>query len=539
MSTPNPRSPLSKKQIPTLLGLSILVVALVAGLLMFGQGTGVFAPRATPETTPKKIKITNISDKAFTVSFYTAEATTGFIKYGESKSSLKTQASDDRDQLSGSVGEYNLHHITVRGLIPGVTYFYVLGTGSGNFDNQGEPFSITTATDPKTPPPASKTIYGSVTTAGGTPAAGAVVYVTINGVNDMSSLVRSSGSWAVSLSNARSADGQSYATIGDDDLLQIFVQGNELSQGVSFTTSVSDAQPVDDLTLGTDRVADASSKKIPPDVRNDQADPLDDQVEDKPAPTTQPTKKPIPTLSPEETMPEKPIEEEPAASGSAEALNDLIETPEEPIEESTQVSTASAVFNMEASSQDETIYTTASPKITGQAPPLTTITISVHSDGQIEQTVTSDENGQFEIDLEQLSAQLEPGEHTVTYSYIDPDTGQEVTESRTFVVEDMSQLLAQADTESSEGSPYGSGNPYPLGSPTTVPNLVPTTPVSSGSSEIDDSSSRSAVVSTESALPEAGSVGTTFALVIGGLFFMFTGTWSWWVATSLSEEKKA
>ncbi|HEX9817845.1 MAG TPA: hypothetical protein VGA89_03075, partial [Patescibacteria group bacterium] len=99
--TKKTKTPFAKRQIPTLLGLGILVVSLVAGVLVFGEGPGVFAPRATPETTPKNVRVTNLTDKSFTISFVTEEATSGFVKYGTQEGALRSQASDDRDQLSG------------------------------------------------------------------------------------------------------------------------------------------------------------------------------------------------------------------------------------------------------------------------------------------------------------------------------------------------------------------------------------------------------------------------------------------------------
>src|SRR5690606_8185562 len=145
--------------------------SLVAGVLLFGNGTGVFAPRATPQTTPKNPKVTNITDRSFTVSFYTDEPTAGFARYGTEETSLRSQASDDRDQLSGTTGEYQLHHVTVRGLTPSTTYYYVLGTGSvARFDNNGAPFTIRTAAAPAGSPFVNKTIYGTVATAQGAPA---------------------------------------------------------------------------------------------------------------------------------------------------------------------------------------------------------------------------------------------------------------------------------------------------------------------------------------------------------------------------------
>ena len=121
---------LMKIQIPTAVGLLVLLGALISGLIFFGDGTGVFAPRATAETTPKNIRITNVKDDSFTITFFTEKATSGFVKYGTEESKLNSQASDDRDQLSGTVGEFNLHHITLRGLNPATDYYFVLGTDS-------------------------------------------------------------------------------------------------------------------------------------------------------------------------------------------------------------------------------------------------------------------------------------------------------------------------------------------------------------------------------------------------------------------------
>ena len=152
------KSPLLQKRMPTMIGVGILVLGLVAGTVLFGSGTGVFAPRASAETTPKNIRVTNITDTSFTVSFITESPTIGFVKYGDSAKSLKLQTSDDRNQLSGSTAEFRLQHITARGLTQNTTYYYVLGTGSGaTFDNAGQPFSITTAKRSGTPA-AAKTI---------------------------------------------------------------------------------------------------------------------------------------------------------------------------------------------------------------------------------------------------------------------------------------------------------------------------------------------------------------------------------------------
>src|SRR5579859_7923720 len=252
----------AQRRIPTFLGIGVLLVSLVIGVLFLNKGLGVFAPRATPQTTPKKTKITNVKDTGFTVSFLTDESTIGFIKYGTDPTAMKLQASDDRDQLSGSVSPFTTHYITIRDLAPNTSYYFTLGTGSqAQYDNNGTPFMVKTAVKGGVPP-AAKTVYGSVTDAAGSPATGAIVYVDLTGVGELSALVKESGSWAVPLSNARTTDGSSYATIQDTDMMTVTAQGTAVNSVTTVSISVSQGQPVAAIKLGatTQNVAAQSTQ---------------------------------------------------------------------------------------------------------------------------------------------------------------------------------------------------------------------------------------------------------------------------------------
>ena len=519
---------LLQKQFPTILGLGVLVVALVAGIFMFGGGTGVFAPRATPQTTPKKIVVTNVGDKSFTVTFFTDEATAGFVKYGTEPNKLTSQASDDRDQLSGAVGKYTLHHITVRGVNPGKEYYYVLGTGSNaEYDNNGQPFKLKMADLVTSPPPASKTLFGSVIGAGGTPADGAVVYVTIEGVGKLSSLVKSSGSWAISLATARTADGKSYAELADTSKVDIQVQGVQLGMMGNITTTVGAAQPVADIALSANgQPSSAVSASGSAQAIADSGKIANTSIATKSS--TLPGEPAI--LSSDSGALKKPGLENLLSATQSSAPNLATQ--------STAVSTASAVLVLPAATATKSATTeattqvlTTQPVIQGTAPPNTTVTISIHSDNNIQQTVTTNAAGSWQVDLAKLKETLDPGEHTITYSYIDPATGKEVTKTETFIVEDKTKLTSAAPKTANQlalaSTPtptkaYGTGNPYPIKSPTPTIKT--------------DSSTRSALVSTSSGVYKSGSVGVTFGLVGFGLFLMFTGAWTWWfVKESLRE----
>lgn len=513
---------LSSKRIPTIIGLLILVAALILGTVFFQQGLGVFAPRATPETTPKQVRITNVVDGYFTVSFLTEGEVAGFVKYGTEPNALRQTATDDRDTLTGSIGEYTTHHITVRGLQPNTTYYYVLGTGNNTlFDNNGEPFKIVTARKSGSPT-AARTVHGSVTSESGSPAEGAIVYVGVEGAGEMSSLVKNSGAWAVPLSNARTPDGAAYAEITDDTSLQLFVQGLSSNQTarVSVTAGQYKSEAIPTISYGQTAIEAPAASTSEDNIVAAAADETTNTDEGTEAETdTEATAVPLTSSSETDT-----------ASNSAE-----LDTAEAASDSGTVV-----VLDLSTKSSTPKVVHTSQPIITGKAVPNVTITIEVNSESQIVQQIVSDENGNFRLNIEELSQSLEAGQHTVRYSYTDPSTGEVVQASESFFVEPQSataNLLAQASTTPAptatpSATPFGSSNPFPITGSTTSASPTTATSSSTGSS-----ATRSSQPSTSSGMPVSGSIGTTMALIFGGLFFIISGLWSFWVSRQYAVEE--
>lgn len=505
-----PANPLQKsffqRRIPTIAGLIVLVVALMGGIVLVGSDTAqVFSPRATPQTTPKEIKVTNVTDDSFTVSFVTDDATAGFIKYGTEDGKLNSQISDDRDQLSGTIGEYKLHHVTVRGLTANTSYYYVLGTGSrSTFDNNGSAFTLKTAQKAGVPS-AAKTIYGSIVTAAGGPADGAVVYISAPGMGEMSALVKSSGSFAAPLSNARTSDGAAYANLTEDTTLNLVAKGSDGSVS-NISVPLSQAQPVATITLGQNAVAEST----------------------EPATIAEIQVSPSPAASASTTLNENSTATNSSTSTTG-ALGGLIDT-------TTPAASDSTVLDLsKVSEADKPVLTTSQPTIRGVAAPNVVVNITVNSETQITQQLTTNANGEFELDIEALKKELEPGEHTVTYSYTDA-TGNLVEKTVNFTVEartsTTSNLLAQASTSPSP-SPYGSGNPFPIGGATQSASTSTSSATATDSAK--GGATRSAMPSTSSGIPVSGSTSTTWALVIGGLFFIIAGGWSAWLAREVEQ----
>src|SRR3989344_1245925 len=138
---------LSNKRIPTILGLLVLLGGIIAGVALIGTQAGglTLFTKAGPTSTPRQIRITNISDTGFTVSWITDTSVSGYVRYGTEANSLNKNFGDDRDQISGSVGLYTTHHVTLKGLTANTKHFFKIGTGSQLYDENGKPFETTTA----------------------------------------------------------------------------------------------------------------------------------------------------------------------------------------------------------------------------------------------------------------------------------------------------------------------------------------------------------------------------------------------------------
>jgi hypothetical protein len=496
----------AQRQIPTLLGLGILIAALIGGTALIGVGGGVFAPRATPQTTPKNLRITNVKDTSFTVSFMTDEKTTGFIKYGKSESELKTQASDDRDQLTGNVTQYSSHYITVRDLDPNTDYFFTVGTASvPKFDNNGAAFTVKTAAKAGNPT-AAKTAYGTVNTSSGTPADGAILYLSIEGVSELSALVKSSGSWAIPLSNARTTDLSNYANIEPTQSASIFVQGATLDQTTSAQAMVTNIQPAEALVLNS---GGSSAAPTDTEVVNTELNTVPSS-----SPTSQGSLTSFTNTSP---SPIASPSGSPASASPSATPAVVLASP-----------TSQQADTVDMTVTEQQTVETDKPTITGKAAPNTVITIEVNSETQIVTQVRTDENGNFVLALSSGQTALEPGEHTVKITYTDPATGEQKTEVKTFYVADdgpglgggpqpSSALLAQATTSSPSPSPFGTQNPFTISSPS------PTATVSASTS----ATPRVAIPSTNSAIPKSGSVEITFMLIAAGLFMIVLGAWTY------------
>lgn len=414
---------MKKSKIPTLLGIFILILGLAAGIFLI-QNQQIFRLGASPETSPKDVRITNITSSSFTVSWTTDEETSGFIKWGEPSNSL------DGTELDEITESSKTHTATIQGLNSNKTYYFKINSDGRNFDNNGVPWQKTTG--PELPGSTTiDSISGTVLTSTGSPAGNAIVYATLAGASTLSTTTSQSGSWIIPISLARTQDLTSFIEVDDTNtLIEISVQA--ASQGVA-TAQIypAAASPVPPIVLGQSH-----------DFRNLRPGEADG----------------VPKANinlPEEASP---------SSG--------FEVPEE-------IATPSAETITLDSLDEGEIVTSTEPEFFGEGPPGTTITITIESD-PITDEVYIGSSGDWDWSPPE---DLSEGSHVITISWRDAG-GILRTLTRTFVVQ---AAEGPAFESTPSATPTASPTPTPSPSPTASPTATPASTPTSTPSAVEDS----------------------------------------------------
>ncbi|MGQ9585404.1 MAG: DNRLRE domain-containing protein [Anaerolineae bacterium] len=266
------------------LGTTLLAVTVI---LLVGAFTG---ERASASLAPQinDVRVSNVRDIYFVVSWITNEASDGQVRYGTTPS-LGQVANDVRG--AGHVGR--THYVAVTGLAPSTLYYFDVVSGDTVEDNGGAHWQVTTG--PTLSPPTSDAVWGLVYRSDGvTYAEGAIVYMRVRDNNGsgssgqsalMSSLVADTGYWFANLRSARTENLAAYFDYSaSGDQLVLEAQGADMGQA--------------NLTVdtGSDSPAPAMVLSVPTPTPT-----LSPTPSVTPTPTETPTNTPSPTITPTPT----------------------------------------------------------------------------------------------------------------------------------------------------------------------------------------------------------------------------------------------
>jgi len=400
------------KKIPTLLGLFIIAVSVGVTTFLVNQG-GLLKSNAGPSQQPQEVRITNITDTSFSVSYTTDDQIIGSINYGKDKN-LGQTGLDDRDQQTGKYNSYKIHNITARNLKPATKYYFTITSAQQVYLNSGNEFEVTTGLPLSGTPPQQNPIAGKIILPNGNPPQEAIIYVTTNGSQVISAIVKSDGSFILPLNSLRTGDLSSYYNLAANAPVQILALGDGLKSEIFL--SQANMSPVPTITL---------SKTY--DFRNG---------------------------------------ESPIASSSADLQNF-------PSFESTSSAETSQQENPKIlTPKQNQSFTDQQPLFKGTGQPGETVKIIIHSDQQIQTQVTTDTSGNWSY---RPSSPLSPGEHTI-YIITKDATGVIKTISQSFVVYAAGSQIKQPANISITPTPTPAKTPSvtPKITPTATPTLAPT-----------------------------------------------------------------
>lgn len=439
-------------KIPSLLGVIILIIGLAAGVALIGQQQ-IFRLGASGDIAPRDVRISNVTDNSFTVSWITARDTLGFVNWGQT-TSLGEAAGED------TTSPAKVHSVTITGLSPSTNYFVVINSAGTNFDNSGVPWSISTG--PALPGPRGTLIAsGTILNANGSPAANALVYINGGFVSQLSTLTSANGTWTIPLSSARNRTLSSYATFEEDSVLDILVQTGEATAAAKINALT--ANPIPPITLGQTY-----------DFRGSQTGGVNLPEADVNLPDNQ----------------------GPAGPGGLDI--------------SGEPATTTSTVTLESIKESGEVIFTSNPEFFGDGPPNTQLTITIESE-PITKTVRVNAQGTWRFSP---PTSLENGTHTITIKWTDA-TGILRSLTRTFTVQAAEDGLGFESTPSgSTPTPTQTPSPTPSPSPSPTPTTTPTS---------TPSPTRASIPSTESGVPEAGSLTPTLVLATIGLLLFFSG----------------
>ncbi|TSC85740.1 MAG: hypothetical protein G01um101416_811 [Microgenomates group bacterium Gr01-1014_16] len=400
-------------RLPTILGLLVVGVGLGAGLILVKNPLRLQS-FASEEEIPAEVKVSNVTDSSFTVSWITGKTVSGFVQYGEGEGSLELVMSDDRDQEKGEVGGYYTHYVTLRGLAENKEYFYKIGSGKELFGDEDKPYEITTGPGLENTPVADVS-YGQIVDKENNPVEGAIIYLNLPGSDTASAISKNNGAWVIPVATVRTEDLSSFVTYDKAVTeVEIFAQGGEAGVSNVSTTTANDS-PVATIELGKDYERSVNAEPVPTGAVADTG-----------------TKFSGESLAPG------------ADSGGGGSLEIL--TPK----------------------QNEKLNTFR-PEIVGRAPAGALVEIEINSSSPVVGKVKAGDDGTFNFSV---PVDLEPGAHTLTISTTISGVLKKITKSFTVYAQGESNLPAF------EATPSATLVPSPIPSTTLVPTAVPTLTVS-------------------------------------------------------------
>lgn len=229
---------MNKIRIPTLLGLSLLFLGIIAGVYLTIKDQN-FYTKASLSLTPRNLILTNADDSSIAISWQTSIETPGFITFGQDFVNSQT-ALDDAD--TSVPNSHMVHHVTLKNLLPKTTYQYKIIAGKYS----SEVLKFTT-TSPASEQNGFNPVIGSVLS-NNQPVNEAIAYLAISGAVTQSTIVKQ-GNFVIPISLLRKADFSDTFPLTEGAIAKITIISSKGESSVLFKLAAF-MQPLPPVQLG-------------------------------------------------------------------------------------------------------------------------------------------------------------------------------------------------------------------------------------------------------------------------------------------------
>lgn len=213
-----------KKKLPTILGVLILLIGVVAGVLLINSRQ-VFKIGADVDSRPKNVRVSNVTESTATITWTTDVKSQGFVKWGKSETLLSKVALEE-----GQDKNY-VHSAILMGAETNSTVFFKINSDSNDYDNEGIAWQTKTLATKHTQT-GNLIASGIVLESNSSTPAVSLVYLTINGTL-LSTLTSNEGNFIIPLSTY-------IDNISDTTTIEIVAQGGLLgsAQAIIYPKSI-------------------------------------------------------------------------------------------------------------------------------------------------------------------------------------------------------------------------------------------------------------------------------------------------------------
>jgi hypothetical protein len=229
---------------PTVIGLFLLLA--IIGTIMFVERMVRAPSDASGSQEPTSIHFTNVSDTSFAVSWVTQVPASGTLLVSAPGKSNQIYY-DERDQ-TGKLGKYTTHMVAIRDARPSVDYTIKVMSNGSAYENSGKPYTLRTPEALPANTNGLEPAYGTIKRMDDQPAEGALVYLTLEGGQELSVLTKPSGLWLIPLNQVRTADLTSFLPTLErmGESIVVHFDGEETT---AMTDTLNDS-PVPEMTPG-------------------------------------------------------------------------------------------------------------------------------------------------------------------------------------------------------------------------------------------------------------------------------------------------